>query len=150
MRGRVYRSNHPRGIRSRPSLGINVLASVEVDDTWILYRGIRTKEDYFHLEKRISWVQSLTDKTRDIAELVAYEELLGELRRLHGKLTRRLHLYRNFASHLIKTLHAQCVHDLLGLPVQRRSKQGQQVHCELVLLPQVDGRHRTEGPGTRH
>jgi len=34
--------------------------------------------------------------------------LLEEKRRLHGKLTRRLlHLYRNFASHLLKTLHEQ-------------------------------------------
>jgi len=100
----------PRGNKvASIDLGINVLASVVVNDgTWLLYKGIRTKEDYFYFEKRISQVQSLADKTRNIGEYEAREELLEEKRRLHGKLTRRLlHLYRNFASHLVKELHEQ-------------------------------------------
>ena len=40
-------------------LGINVLASVVVDDgTWLLYKGVRAKEDYFYFGKRIAEVQS--------------------------------------------------------------------------------------------
>jgi len=98
----------PRGNKAASiDLGINVLASAVVDDgTWLLYKGVRTKEDYFYLEKRIAQVQSSADKTRNPGEYEAHEELLKEKRRLHGKLTRRLlHLYRNFASHLLKTLH---------------------------------------------
>jgi len=91
----------PRGNKvASIDLGINVLASVVLNDgTWLLYKGVRTKEDYFYLEKRIAQVQSLADKTRNQGEYEAYGELLEEKRRLHGKLTRRLlHLYRNFAS----------------------------------------------------
>jgi putative transposase len=35
-------------------LGINVLASVVVSDdgTWLLYKGARTKQDYFYLQKK--------------------------------------------------------------------------------------------------
>ncbi len=74
----------------------------------MLYKGVRTKEDYFHFEKRIAQVQSLADEARNQGEYEAYEELLEEKRRLHGKLIRRLlHLYRNFASHLVKELHEQ-------------------------------------------
>jgi len=98
----------PRGDKAASiDLGINVLASVVLNDgTWLLYKGVRTKEDYFHFEKRIAQVQSLADEARNHGEYEAYEELLEERRRLHGKLTRRLlHLYRNFASHLVKELH---------------------------------------------
>ena len=67
-------------------LGINVLASVIVEDgTWLLYKGIRAKKDYFYFEKKIAEVQSLADKTKNIREYEAYEELLKEKRRLHGK-----------------------------------------------------------------
>ena len=76
------------------------------DGTWLLYKGVRTKEDYFHFERRIAQVQSSADEARNRGEYEAYEESLEKRRRLHGKLTRRLlHLYRNFASHLLKTLH---------------------------------------------
>jgi len=54
----------------------------------------------------IAQVQSLTDKTRNLSEYEAYEELLREKRRLFKKLTRRfLHFYRNMASHLLGQLH---------------------------------------------
>jgi putative transposase len=88
-------------------LGINVLASVIVEDgTWLLYKGVRAKEDYFYFENKIAEAQSLADKTKNMGEYKAYEELLKEKRKLHGKLKRRFrHLYRNFASHLIKELH---------------------------------------------
>jgi len=36
-------------------LGINVLASVVLNDgTWLLYKGVRAKEDYFYLQKEIA------------------------------------------------------------------------------------------------
>ena len=98
-------------------LGINVLASVLVNDgTWLLYKGVRTKEDYFYFEKKISEVQSLADK--NIGEHDAYLELLREIRRLFSKLQRRLlHLYRNFAFHLLETLHELGVSTIyLGYP----------------------------------
>jgi len=88
-------------------LGINVLASVVIDDgTWLLYKGIRTKEDYFYFEKKIAGVQSLADKTKNMGEYEACAELSREKKRLFKKLTRRLlHLYREFASHLMRELH---------------------------------------------
>jgi len=57
----------PRGNKAASiDLGINVLASAVVDDgTWLLYRGVRTKEDYFYFEKRIAQVQSSADEARN-------------------------------------------------------------------------------------
>jgi len=53
-------------------LGINVLASVVVDDgTWLLYKGVRAKEDYFYLQRKIAEVQSLAGKARNIGEYEA-------------------------------------------------------------------------------
>ncbi|MFP3299235.1 MAG: transposase [Thermocladium sp.] len=91
-------------------LGINVLASVVIDDgSWLLYKGVRAKEDYFYLGKRIAEAQSLSDKAKNINEYEAYGELNRE-KRLHRKLARRLlHLYRNFASHLLRELHERGV-----------------------------------------
>jgi len=100
-------------------LGVNVLASVVIDDgTWLLYKGLRTKEDYFYFEKKIAQVQSLADKTKNIGEYEAYEELNKERRRLFKKLTRRLlHLYRCFVSHLLGQLHELGVSTIyLGYP----------------------------------
>jgi len=100
-------------------LGINILASVVVDDgTWLLYKGVRAKEDYFYLQKKIAEVQSLADKARNLGEYEAQEELNREKRRLFKKLTRRLlHLYRTLASHMVKKLHDQGVSTIyLGYP----------------------------------
>ncbi|MFP3220393.1 MAG: transposase [Candidatus Marsarchaeota archaeon] len=100
-------------------LGVNVLASVVIDDgTWLLYKGVRTKEDYFYFEKEIAQVQSLADETKNSSECEAHEELNRERRRLFKKLTRRLlHLYRSFASHLLKQLHELGVSTIyLGYP----------------------------------
>ncbi|MFP3177680.1 MAG: transposase [Thermocladium sp.] len=100
-------------------LGINVLASVVIDDgTWLLYKGVRVKEDYFYFGKRISEAQSLSDKMMNLEEYEAYYELNREKRRLFGKLTRRLlHLYRSFASHLLRELHERGVSTIyLGYP----------------------------------
>ena len=108
-------------------LGINVLASVVIDDgTWLLYKGIRTKEDYFYFEKRTAQIQSLADKTKNIGEYEAYEELNGEKRRLFKKLTRRLlHLYRNFVSHLAKELRDLGVSTIyLGYPFNIAQEKG--------------------------
>jgi len=88
-------------------LGINNLASVVVSDgTWLLYKGVRAKEDYFYLQRRIAEIQSLRDTLKDKLLDDAIDELNHEMRRLYRKLRRRLlHLYRNFASHLLKQLH---------------------------------------------
>jgi len=110
----------PKGSKAASiDLGINVLASVVVDDgTWLLYKGIRAKEDYFYFGKRISEVQSSADKAKNINEYEAYYELNREKRRLFKKLTKRLlHLYRNFASHLLRELHELGVSTIyLGYP----------------------------------
>ena len=108
-------------------LGINNLASVVVDDgTWILYKGIRTKEDYFYLQRLISRIQSLRDTLKDKLLDDAIDELNHEMRRLYGKLMRRLlHLYRNFASHLLKQLHELGVSTIyLGYPFNIAQQKG--------------------------
>jgi len=47
-------------------LGINNLASVVVDDgTWLLYKGVRAKEDYFYFQRKIAEIQSLRDTLKD-------------------------------------------------------------------------------------
>jgi putative transposase len=101
-------------------LGINNLASVVADDgTWLLYKGIRAKEDYFYLQRLISRIQSLRDALKDKLLADAVDELDREVRRLHGRLRRRLlHLYRNLANHLVKTLHELGVSTIyLGYPL---------------------------------
>jgi len=100
-------------------LRIDVLASVVVNDgTWLLYKGLRTKEDYFYFEKKIAQVQSLVDKTENVGKYEGCAELSREKTRLFKKLTRRLlHLCRNFASHLVKELHDLGVSTIyLGYP----------------------------------
>jgi len=108
-------------------LGINVLASVVIDDgTWLFYKGVRAKEDYFYFGKRIAEAQSLSDKARNIGEYEAYGELNREKRRLFKKLTKRLlHLYRNFASHLMRELHERGVSTIyLGYPFNIAQEKG--------------------------
>jgi putative transposase len=41
----------------------------------LLYKGVRTKEDYFYFQKRIAQVQSLADNMKNIGEYEAYAEL---------------------------------------------------------------------------
>jgi len=108
-------------------LGINVLGSVVIDDgTWLLYKGVRAKEDYFYLQNKISEVQSLSSKMKNIEEYEAYYELNREKRRLFKKLIRRLlHLYRNFASHLLRELHERGVSTIyLGYPFNIAQQKG--------------------------
>jgi len=115
-------------------LGINVLASVVVDDgTWLLYKGVRVKEDYFYLQRKIAEVQSLADKARNVNEYEAQEELNREKRRLFKKLTRRLlHLYRNLASNLLKQLHDQGVSTIyLGYPLNIAQDRGNKLTVNL-------------------
>jgi len=118
----------PRGSRiAAIDLGINNLASVVVDDgTWLLYKGMRTKEDYFYFQRKIAEIQSLRDTLKGKLLSDAVEELNHEVRRLHGKLKRRLlHLYRNFASHLLKQLHELGVSTIyLGYPLNIAQDKG--------------------------
>ena len=137
MRGerRSIQIASPKGNKvASVDLGINVLASVVVDDgTWLLYKGVRAKEDYFYLQRRIAEVQSLADKARNIGEDEAQEELNREKRRLFKKLTRRLlHLYRNLASNLLKRLHDQGVSTIyLGYPYNIAQEKGNKFTANL-------------------
>jgi len=119
---RVIQIKSPKGNKAASiDLGINNLASVVVSDgTWLLYKGVRAKEDYFYLQRLISRIQSLRDTLKDKLLADAIEELIHEMRRLYGKLARRLlHLYRNFASHLLKqTPRARSLNNLPRLPTQ--------------------------------
>ena len=118
----------PKGNRvASIDLGINVLASVVVDDgTWLLYKGVRIKEDYFYLQKKIAEEQSHADRARNLGEYEAQEELNREKRRLFRKLTKRLlHLYRNLASRLLERLHDQGVSTIyLGYPYNIAQEKG--------------------------
>jgi len=108
-------------------LGINNLASVVVNDgTWLLYKGVRAKEDYFYFQRKIAEIQSLRDTLKDKLLADAIDELNHEMRRLYGKLMRRLlHLYRNLASHLVKTLHELGVSTIyLGYPFNIAQQKG--------------------------
>jgi len=89
---KVIQVESPKGNRvAAIDLGINVLGSVIIDDgTWLLYKGVRAKEDYFYLQNKISEVQSLSSKMKNIEEYEAYYELNREKRRLFKKLSRRL------------------------------------------------------------
>ncbi len=91
-----------------------------------MYKGIRAKEDYFHMQRLISRIQSLRDTLRDKLLDNAIDELNHEMRRLYGKLMRRLlHLYRNLASHLVKTLHEIGVSTIyLGYPFNIAQERG--------------------------
>ena len=125
---KVIQVESPKGSKvASIDLGINNLASVVVSDgTWLLYKGIRTKEDYFYLQRLISRIQSLRDTLKDKLLDDAIDELNREVRRLHGKLARRLlHLYRNLASHLLKTLHELGVSTIyLGYPFNIAQERG--------------------------
>ena len=94
--------------------------------TWLLYKGVRTKEDYFYFMKRIAEIQSLRDSLKDKLLSDAIDELNHEVRRLYGKLMRRLlHLYRNFAKHLIEQLHELGVSTIyLGYPFNIAQQKG--------------------------
>jgi putative transposase len=108
-------------------LGINNLASVVVSDgTWLLYKGIRAKEDYFYMQRLISSIQSLRDTLKGKLLSDAVDELNREVRRLHGKLRRRLlHLYRNLAFHLLRMLHELGVSTIyLGYPFNITQNKG--------------------------
>jgi putative transposase len=125
---RVIQVESPKGSKvASIDLGINNLASVVVSDgTWLLYKGMRTKEDYFYFQRKIAEIQSLRDTLKDKLLADAVEELNHEVRRLHGKLRRRLlHLYRNFASHLLRMLHELGVSTIyLGYPLNIAQQKG--------------------------
>ena len=117
---RLIQIKSPKGNKvASIDLGVNNLASVVADDgTWLLYKGIRAKEDYFYFQRKIAEIQSLRDTLKGKLLSDAVDELNHEVRRLHGKLMKRLlHLYRNFAKHLIKQLHELGVSTIyLGYP----------------------------------
>jgi putative transposase len=97
------------------------------------FKGARTKEDYFYLQKKISEVQSLADKAKNINDENAYQELNIVKRRFFKRLTKRLlHLYRNFASHLLKTLHELNVSTIyLGYPFNIAQEKGNKFNVNM-------------------
>ncbi len=125
---KVIQLESPKGNKAASiDLGINNLASVVVSDgTWLLYKGVRAKEDYFYLQRLISRIQSLRDTLKGKLLSDAIDELNREVRRLHGRLRRRLlHLYRNFAKHLIDQLHELGVSTIyLGYPFNIAQERG--------------------------
>jgi len=125
---RIIQIATPKGNKvASIDLGINNLASVVVSDgTWILYKGVRAKEDFFYMQRLISRIQSLRDTLKDKLLDDAIDELNHEMRRLFGKLVRRLlHLYRNFAKHLIEQLHELGVSTIyLGYPFNIAQQKG--------------------------
>jgi len=60
------------------------------DGTWLLYKGVRAKEDYFYFEKKIAEVQSLADKTKNMGEHEAYEELLKEKKKVAREIKEKI------------------------------------------------------------
>ncbi|MFP3281861.1 MAG: transposase [Caldivirga sp.] len=124
---RLIQVESPKGNKAASiDLGINNLASVVDDGTWLLYKGVRAKEDYFYLQRLISRIQSLRDTLKDKLLADAIDELNREVRRLNGKLRRRLlHLYRNFAKHLIEQLHELGISTIyLGYPFNITQQKG--------------------------
>jgi len=87
-------------------LGINILASaVTSDGTWLLYRGSRAKEDFFHLSRRIAEVQSEADGARNAGDEAMFLRLNRKKQRLFQKLAGRMaHLYWNLANHMVRSL----------------------------------------------
>jgi putative transposase len=132
---KVIQVESPKGNKvASIDLGINNLASVVVDDgTWLLYKGVRVKEDYFYMQRLISRIQSLRDTLKGKLLSDAIDELNREVRRLSGKLRRRLlHLYRNLASHLVKTLHELGVSTIyLGYPFNIAQQKGNKFNTNM-------------------
>ncbi|MFP3213739.1 MAG: zinc ribbon domain-containing protein [Nitrososphaeria archaeon] len=89
-------------------------------------KALELRRIIFYFENKIAEAQSLADKTKNMGEHEASEELLKEKKRLHEKLKRRFrHLYRNFASHLIKELHGLGVSTIyLGYPFEIALEKG--------------------------
>ncbi|QKQ99885.1 transposase [Metallosphaera tengchongensis] len=87
-------------------LGINMLATVTVDDgTVLFYRGSTVKADYFYFQKKVAELDKLKAEAEKVQETEAREEVLSERERLFKRLYRRLlHHYRALSSHLSKTL----------------------------------------------
>jgi putative transposase len=132
---KTIQASIPKGDKAASiDLGINVMASVITNDgTWLLYKGVRTKQDYFYLQKKISEVQSLADKAKNINDENAYQELNIVKRRFFKRLTKRLlHLYRNFASHLLKILHELNVSTIyLGYPFNISQEKGNKFNANM-------------------
>jgi putative transposase len=96
------RGNEAAGV----DLGINILASaVTSDGAWLLYRGSRAKEDFFHLSRRIARVQSEADSARNAGDDEEFRRQNRRRRRLFRKLAGRMvHLYWNLANHMVRSL----------------------------------------------
>ncbi len=80
-------------------LGVNVLATVVVDDgTVLFYRGSLVKSDYFSFQERVAELHKLRSEAEKFQEVEAREEALRGREKLFSKLYLRfLHYYRTLA-----------------------------------------------------
>ncbi|MFP3229354.1 MAG: transposase [Nitrososphaeria archaeon] len=124
------RGNEAAGV----DLGINILASaVTSDGAWLLYRGSRAKEDFFHLSRRIARVQSEADEARKGGDEAKFLRLNRRKRRLFRKLWGRMaHLYWNLANHLVRGLWELGVSKIyLGYPHEIARDRGNKLTVNL-------------------
>ncbi|MGB9734487.1 MAG: RNA-guided endonuclease InsQ/TnpB family protein [Conexivisphaera sp.] len=133
-------------------LGVNIIASVVVSDgAWLLYRGARLKEDYFYFEGRIARLESEAAHAKAGGDEVKYYKLWAEVRRLKRKWTaRRLHLYRNLASHLIHELWERGVSTVyVGYPHEIAQERGNKYSVNIwayrELVERIEAKAREYG-----
>jgi len=115
-------------------LGINMLASaVTSGGAWLLYRGSRAKEDFFHLTRKIAEVQSESDEARKGGDSEEFLRLNRKKRRLFRKLVGRMaHLYWNLANHLVRGLWELGVSKIyLGYPHDIAQERGNKLTSNL-------------------
>jgi len=125
----------PKGkVAAGVDLGINILASaVTSGGAWLLYRGSRAKEDFFHLTRKIAEVQSEADSARNAGDEAKSLRLNRRRRRLFRKLVGRMaHLYRNLANHLVRNLWELGVSKIyLGYPHDIARERGNKLTSNL-------------------
>jgi len=124
------RGNEAAGV----DLGINMLASAVTNSgVWLLYRGSRAKEDFFHLTRKIARIQSEADSARNAGDSEEFRRLNRRRRRLFRKLVRRTaHLYWNLANHMVRGLWELGVSKIyLGYPHDIARERGNKLTVNL-------------------
>jgi putative transposase len=123
-------------------LGVNIIASAVVSDgTWIIYRGARLKEDYFHFEGRIAGLESEAARAKSMGDWARYRRLWAEVGRLKRKWAqRRAHLYRTLAGHLIRELWDRGVSTVyVGYPYEIAQERGNKYSVNIWAYRELVG-----------
>jgi len=122
-----------RPLRSTRAKTSALASAVVRDGACLLYGSVRTEEDYFYLERRISELRSPADKAENMGEQEARDGLDREKRRLFKKLTSGLlHLYRDFASYPVKALYELGASAIcLGYPLSAAREEGNELTVNL-------------------